>query len=347
MSFASGSPGAGIPMKITREGKRFIIAVVLIAVAAVNTGNNLIYLIFSLMLSFILLAVMLLRMNLSRISLKVSIDHPVFAGEQTYASFTIKNGKKLLPAYSIRVSASGVAHPVYCAYLAPKHSVKKEMKITFKKRGLYSYGKFFLQSGFPFILFEKSLPVKVSGEVLVYPALMDVEQFMPDIPGLEGSGIGKVAGSGSEIHSIREFRYGDDWRNIHWKASAKTSSIMVKEFALTDIRKITIIIDNILPSRKEVFEKTLSLGGSLAQYFLDAGYLVRVLSCKKVIPFGAGSEHLLKVLDILALMQEEDVLDCPMSHDIEGYTLLLLKSESSSFSKYSSYADTVIYADSL
>lgn len=334
-------------MKITREGKRFIFAVVLIAVAAVNTGNNLIYLIFSLMLSIIFLAVMLLRMDLSRISLEVSIDHPVFAGEQTYASFTLKNGKKLLPAYSIRVTASGAAYPVYCAYIAPRQSVKKEIKITFKKRGLYSYGKFFLQSGFPFILLEKKLAVKVSGEALVYPALMDVEQFMPDIPGLEGAGIGRTVGSGSEIHSIREFRYGDDWRNIHWKASAKASSIMVKEFTLTDVRKVSIIIDNLLPSQKEVFEKVLSLGGSLAQYFLDAGYLVRVLSCKKVIPFGAGSEHLFKVLDILALMQEEDVLDCPMSHDIEGHTILLLKSGSSSFSKYSSSADTVIYADSL
>jgi len=38
---------------------------------------------------------------------------------------------------------------------------------------------------------------------------------------------------------------------------------MVKEFALTDIRKITIIIDNILPSRREVFEKTSLLAGPL------------------------------------------------------------------------------------
>ena len=334
-------------MKITREGKRFILATVLIAVAAINTGNNLIYLILSLMLSFVLLAVVLLRMNLSRISLEASIDHPVFAGQQTYASFTIKNRKKLIPAYSIRVTVSGAAYPVYCAYIAPNDSVKKEIKITFKRRGLYSYDKFFLQSGFPFILFEKSTEVKVSGEVLVYPALMDVEQFMPDIAGLEGSGNGKAVGTGSEIHSIRKFRYGDDWRNIHWKASSKSSSLMVKEYALSDIRKITVIIDNLLPSRKEVFEHTLSMAASLVQYFLDAGYFVRVLSCKKVIPFGTGSEHLLKVLDILALMQVEAALDCPMSEDIEGYTILLLKSERSSFSKYSSSADMVIYADSL
>lgn len=324
-----------------------MLATVLIAVAAVNTGNNLIYLIFSLMLSFILLAVVLLRMNLSRISLEVSIDHPVFAGEQTYVSFIIKNSKKLIPAYSVRVTLAGAAYPVYCAYIAPGDSLNKEIKITFRHRGLYSYDKFFVQSGFPFILFEKSTELKVSGEVLVYPALMDVEQFIPDILGLEGPAIGKAAGTGNEIHAIREFRYGDDWRNIYWKATAKGTSLMVKEFALTDIRKITVIIDNLLPQQKEVFEKTVSMAGSLAQYFLDAGYFVRVLSCKKVIPFGTGNEHLLKVLDILALLQTEDALDCPMSDDLEGYTILLLKSAGSSFSKYSSSADRVIYADSL
>jgi uncharacterized protein (DUF58 family) len=334
-------------MKITREGKRFLLATVLIAVAAVNTGNNLIYLIFSLMLSFILLAVALLRINLRGLSLEVSIDHPVFAGEETYAFFTILNRKKLLPSYSIRVAASGASSPVYCAFLGPKDSLKKEIKITFRKRGVYSYGDFSIQSGFPFILFGKSAKVKVSGEVLVYPALMDVEEVIPDIAGREAQGIGKALGTGNEIHSIREFRYGDDWRNIHWKASAKASSLMVKEYALTDIRQITIILDNLLPAGEEIFEKTISLAGSLARHFLDAGYFVRVLSCKKVIPFGAGDEHFFKVLDILALMREEDALDCPVAHDNEGYTILLLKSARSSFRKYISSADMVLYADSL
>lgn len=334
-------------MKTTREGRRFLLATALIAVAAVNTGNNLIYLIFSLMLSFVLLAVVMLRINLSGIALAVSIDHPVFAGEQTCAFFTILNRKKLIPKYSLRVIAPGTSSPVYCAFIPQKDSVKKEIKIIFDKRGLYTYGDFFIQSGFPFILFEKSTALKVSGEVLVYPSLMDVEQVIPDITGQEGFSIRMTTGTGNDVHSIREFRYGDDWRNMHWKASAKASSLMVKEYSLTDIRKITLIIDNLQPSQEEVFEKTLSLAGSLARYFLDSGYFVRVLSCKKVIPFGNGGEHLFKVLDILALLQEEDIPDSPLSHDIEGYTILLLKSGSSSFRKYIMSADMVIYAGSL
>lgn len=334
-------------VKITREGKRFILAAILIAVAAVNTGNNLIYLILSLMLSFVLLSIMLLRTNLSGISLGVSLDHPVFAGEQTSALFTIENRKKLIPAYSVHIISPGVSSPVYVVFIAQQDLVQRQVRMSFAKRGLYSYGDFTVRSGFPFILFEKSATVHVSGEVLVYPALMDVERLVPDIVGREGTGTAMTTGAGDEIHSLREFRYGDDWRKIHWKASAKTSSLMVKEYASTDIRKITIILDNLLPAEETVFEKNLSLAGSLVRYFLDAGYFVRVLSCKKVIPFGAGEEHLFKVLDILALMREENAFDCPLSEDREGYTILLLKSGRSSFHKYVASADMVMYADSL
>lgn len=334
-------------VKITKEGKRFLLATLLIAVAAVNTGNNLIYLICSLMLSFLVLSVVILRINLAGISLRVSVDHPVFSGEQTAAHFEMRNSNRLVPAYSLHITAPDLSSPLYLLYSAPQDRVKAQARISFRKRGLCTFGDFTVRSGFPFILFEKSSTVTVSGEVLVYPARMDVEELVPEIAGQEGSGAGKTTGSGDEIHSLREFRYGDDWRKIHWKASAKTSGLMVKEYALTDIRKITIILDNLLPAEEAVFEKNLSLAGSLARYFLDDGYFVRVLSCKKVVPFGSGDEHLFKVLDILALLQEEQAFDCPLSDDREGYTILLLKSARSSFYQYVSSADLVMYADSL
>ncbi len=170
-------------MKITREGKRFILAAVLIAVAAVNTGNNLIYLILSLMLSFVLLSIMVLRTNLSGISLGISLEQPVFAGEQTTALFTIENRKKLIPAYSVHITAAGVSSPLYVVFIAQQDSVQKQVRMTFAKRGLYSYGDFTVRSGFPFILFEKSSTMNVSGEVLVYPALMEVERLVSDISG--------------------------------------------------------------------------------------------------------------------------------------------------------------------
>jgi uncharacterized protein (DUF58 family) len=334
-------------MKFTWEGKRFLFATFLIAVTAVNTGNNLIYLIFSLMLSIIFLAALFLRVNLSGLSLRASTDHPVFAGEQTCILFKIRNSKKILPSYSVYLTAQNASSPVYCSLIAPKSSKIKKIEITFKKRGIYSYGIFSVRSGFPFIVFEKQAPIPVSGEVLVYPALVNIDKFITDLSGQNDNGSGRPACSGNEIHSIREFRYGDDRRNIHWKATAKASNLMVKEFSLADTRNATIIIDNLLPEEGEVFEKIISAAASAARYFIDAGYLVRVLSCKKTVSFGSGGEHLLNILDMLALIHEEDAVEFPMTQGIEGCTILLLKSGSSGFSRYIPISDKVIYAESL
>ena len=165
-------------MQTTREGKRFIIASFLVAFAALNTGNNLIYLILSLMLSFVLLSALLLRINLSRLSLKISISTPVFAGDIIASQIIISNYKKLLPSYSVSVLSPAVISPVYCPFISPRSSVTETLKLRFKKRGLYRFGDFLAVSGFPFILFKKSDSMPVSGELLVYPALRDVDSIV-------------------------------------------------------------------------------------------------------------------------------------------------------------------------
>lgn len=334
-------------MKRTKEGKRFILAAFLIAVAAFNTGNNLIYLILSLMLSFILLSNILLRINLSGLSLEVHITPPVFAGEKTQATFLLSNNKRFLPSYSMNVLTPGAAAPAYFISVPPRSTGSRKINITFQKRGLYRHGDFHIQSGFPFILRSRNISMKVSGEVLVYPALMALDHIISQTAGREDQGAMIMLGRGEEIYSIRKFRYGDDWRKIHWKASAKVSDLLVKEYEERETRKVTIILDNLMPADSGLFEKAVSITASLSKHFLDSEYLVRVLSCRKVIPFGGGEEHLYKVLDILAVINEEDLLDCPVSYDMEGYFILVLKSRNSPFAKYISSSDMVIYADTV
>jgi len=333
-------------MKATREGKRFILATLLIAVAAVNTGNNLIYLILSLMLSFMVLSVLLLRINLSGLSLEVSAGRPVFAGEEAPLSLTIRNSRRRLPVYSIHISAPGAERPVYCPVIPPGLT-KKEMVIRFQRRGLYRHESFVVSSGFPFILFSMARALKVSGEMVVYPALVDVEGILTLMPVQGEMGQAKTAGSADEMYSLREFRYGDDLRKVHWKASAKASALLVKEYAGLEMRKATILLDNLLPEDYDLFETAVSLAASLSKHFLDSSYLVRILSCKKVVPFGGGDEQLFTILDILSTLREEEKWESPMPGDGEGLVLSVLKSGQSAARQYASPGDMVIYADSL
>ena len=336
-------------MKTTREGKRFILAAFLIAVAAINTGNNLIYLILSLMISFLLLSVLLLKINLSGLILEVNISSSVFAGEETTAAFSIRNKKHFIPSYSIRVSAETGFSNVYYALIPSSGTVRMDTQVRFAKRGVYSYGNFYVHSGFPFILMEDKRPVKVKGEILVYPSLVDVAGLIPE---LSGPGIAetiRLKGAGDDIHSIREFGYGDDWHKILWKASAKASVLLVREFAEQEFRTVTIVIDNLMPSEPEIFERAVSLSASISKIFIEMGFHVRLLSCKKVLPFGSGDEHLFRILDTLAVIKEENLWECPASYnyDTDGISIAVFKKQGSMLSGCASSCDIVIYADTI
>jgi len=350
-------------MKITKEGIRFILASLLIAAAALNTGNNLIYLILSFMLSLALLSVVLLRVNLAGLSLEVFTCVPIFAGEEALSEIGVTNRKRFIRSFSVRVSSAGTVSPVYFTTIPHRKTVKKEIGLSFKRRGLYTYGDFRIQSGFPFILFEQEKAMRINGDVLVYPALRDVGSLIPKITGGKGGGSLRTRGAGDDMYSIREFRYGDDWRRIHWKVSAKATALLVKEYADHGINKTTIIIDNLAAdysilhkavngrrdeeTSDEVFEEVVSLAGSLARFFLDRGHFVRVFSCKKMIPFGTGHEQLFKILDVLALIEEEDLWDCVVPHDGEGCFIGVMKSPDSPLRNFVDGGDAMIYAESL
>jgi uncharacterized protein (DUF58 family) len=339
-------------MKTTREGKRFGLATLLIMAAAFNTGNNLIYLILALMLSLILLSVVILKIDLSGLSLGVSPVSPIFAGEESAFSITLRNRKRLIPSFSINIETKDMDSRTYYPSVPPGGEVTKVVPILFRRRGLYGHNDFIVRSGFPFILFTGSSKITVLGEVLVYPALLDVEEALPDMAGFaEGEAV-RTAGSGDEIYSLRGFRPGDDLRQIHWKASAKVSELMVKEYAEYESRKATIILDNLktwgIPAgNEEVFEKAVSLAASLAKFFIDSGHLVRVVSCRKVIPFGAGDEHLFKILDILATVGEEDGWESPLPGEGEGFIIAVLKTSASFSPGLAAMSDFVVHAETL
>lgn len=334
-------------MKTTREGRRFILATLLLAVAAVNTGNNLIYLILSLMLSFLLLSVFILRANLSGLSLTVSVPHPVFAGESAQAVFSLTNRSRFLKTWSVKVSSPEIRASVYFPEVMPGASMTMNETVSFPRRGLYRYGDFSAISSFPFILFEARRVMPLDDEVLVYPQITDVEHLVSASAGAEEYGAARKVMTGEDLYGLREFRHGDDWRQIHWKASAKTGGLLVREYAEHDSKKASVLLDNAGPPHPEHFEKAVALAASVCRYYIERGYLTRLLSCRKVVPFGAGEEHLFTILDILAVIREVDGWDCPAVPDEEGCSVLIMKSPSSPLSGYAETCDRVVHAGSL
>lgn len=312
-------------MGVTWEGKRFLVASSLIAVAAINTGNNLIYLILSLMFSFLVLSVVLARINLSGLSLDIGGGPTVFAGEETSMTLLLKNGKSLVPSYSVKCSVSGSSVPSYYEIIPALKGVESNVRITFPRRGLYHYGAFSIASGFPFVLLNAVMNIGVSGSVLVYPGLRDVSADTEQVAAYGETEAPRPADAGDDLYALRKFREGDDWRRIHWKASAKRQTYFIKEYAEYSGLKVTIFLDNRRPEGGELFERAVSLAASFAKEFLARGYYVSVVTCKKAIPLGIGSEHLFKILDVLALIAEEDDYENQLEESVEGVFVAIFK----------------------
>lgn len=335
-------------MKFSREGKRFFLAAVLITVAALNTGNNLIYLILSMMLSILMLSILILKVNMNGLVLKVSQGQPVFANNPANLDITVSNKKRIIPSYSIKVlMPEGIKGEVYFPVISGLSDILKTVSVVYEKRGIYRYGDFFIESSFPFIFFSDRILCRVDGEVTVYPEIREIDGIVPQITS-EGYELSLPRiGKGDEFSMIREFRYGDDWRRIHWKASAKTSKFMVMEYAAEEPRKLTVILDNLMPYDTESFERAISFAASISDRFLNEGFFVRLLTCRKVIPFGSGRDHLFKILDVLAVIQGQDLCECPLSAEPERFTILILNSEDSPLNRFIPVSDMVIYASTL
>jgi len=335
-------------MKLTREGKRFFIAAVLIAFAAFNTANNLIYLVLSMMLSILFLSFVILKWNLKGLTLGVSHDRPLFANRVSYMEIALANDKKHVPSYSIKALMPGkVGGEVYFTKIPCLAEKKQNLSVRYDRRGIYRYGDFFLESGFPFLFFRERIHCRCEGEVIVYPEIKELDTDISEQVNSWYEPSQTRVGKGDEFSEIRECRYGDDWRRIHWKASAKSERIMVKEYSAYEPKKLTILLDNLKPFDEASFEKAVSLAASITDRFLNEGYFVRLLTCRKMVPFGNSREHLFKILDVLAGVEEQDVWESQAFDDHEGSHIAILSSEGSRLGRLFTGNAMVIYASTL
>lgn len=90
---------------VTVEGLLFLIFLVVIAFAAWNTANNLLYLILSAMLAFLVAANLIARISLADVSVQLRFPDHIFAGETASINVTLLNHKRFMPSYSLMIEA--------------------------------------------------------------------------------------------------------------------------------------------------------------------------------------------------------------------------------------------------
>lgn len=88
---------------VTRSGLIYVLVTLVIGIAALNTGNNLLYIVVSAMLSAILVSGIVSAFVLRHLELDVRLPQHVFAGRPVLGRILLRNPRRFWPSFSIRV----------------------------------------------------------------------------------------------------------------------------------------------------------------------------------------------------------------------------------------------------
>jgi uncharacterized protein (DUF58 family) len=309
-------------LRFTREGRIIVLLSVGVGFAAINTGNNLLYLLLGWLLSFIIASGVLSEMTLKRLTVERRPPPRVFAGEPFLMEVVIENAKKTRSSFSIEVEDLVGTTPLdkrcYFLKIPAAKSQRTSYRHTFIRRGLYTLTGYRLATKFPFALFRKSRDVDAPLEVLVYPARVAVPRPPPRTTS-RGEATANRLGRRGEFFGLREHRSSDDRRDVHWKSSARTGRLLVREYEDELARKVIIGVDNALPqsvregvtdgamtpaaeAQVAAVERAISVAASLAATYLEVGWTVELVSRNTHVPSGTGRMHEAKIMRTLALL---------------------------------------------
>lgn len=293
-------------LSITREGWFFTGFTFAVGIAAINTGNNLMYLVLGMMLSVIAVSGVLSEYTLKGVRLERRPPDNAFAGELFKVGYIVVNTKRFLSSYSIRIAEKGVVSKIepYALMLKAGEKMTVEGVFVAGKRGKLEFTEADVVTRYPFGLFEKTKLVKMRDGMIVFPKPLPAERI--EKAGAEKGMLESAAikGEGMSLLSLREYSDGDNPRKISWKVSARAGKIMVKETEALDMPMTALILDTsgFKPGDDdELLEDEIRKCAGVADELIKRGYLVRLLTDCEDVPYGGGPSHLHRIFTSLAL----------------------------------------------
>lgn len=290
-----------VRLRVTRGGALFAAGAVGIGLAAINTGSNLLYLLVGAMMGFIAVSGWLSEQVIWGVKVRALPPRAVTAGSPSRVAYEIRNRNRWTPTYAVELEppeGAGAFTPV----VRPGHAVVVRTDRTFPDRGVVPLEQVRVTTSFPFGLFIKERTVRVSGEVVVWPRRdRKVREALAGAAGRRGRAAigGGDAGARGEFRGLREYRPGDDPRDVHWRSSARLGEPLVREYEQDTAPATWICLDLGGPPGHRA-EAGVEIAATLADRAVRRGDRVGLATSDVEVRPGPGRRQLERILDILA-----------------------------------------------
>lgn len=235
--------------------------------------------------------------------LEVRLDKPeeVYAGCETRIPVRIRNRKRWMPSFLIRLKLAGGEEllPV----LARGGEVRGALSLKFNRRGITRLTEAQVCSSFPINFFVRCRPATLDECVVVFPFPRPCGISVPGAGKGEGGAMpATVKGFEGEIVRISVYTGGEPMKSIHWRLSARHDELKVKE--LSAFMQEPVIIDPSEMPGKTV-EERLSCSAFAVKKFVREGRPVGLRLPQQLIHPAVSNSHRLNLLTSLATYDQD------------------------------------------
>lgn len=305
--------------KFRLAGYIFVLIMMLVLLAAWNTGTNLFYLLFGAIASFIVVSLATSGLSLRKIHLKREAPAAVYRGARFSTLVRLENRSAGLPAISVRAEKARMDNGQlaeeedesrFVGYVlslpAGKTAILRTSEL-YERRGVYPLPDIVLVTSFPFGLIECRRRISDDGEIVVYPRVLPARTALIEQAEGRADLLKTRIGEGDEFFSLREYVPGDDIRRVAWKASARSSTLLVRDLERQTSRIVLFTFDT--RWRPDIddfavhFESAIEVVASLAFTLLARQYTVAMVTADDSLTEGEGHAHFIKLLEKLARLE--------------------------------------------
>lgn len=198
-----------------------------------------------------------------RTALELSRAH-VVAGGEVQLSVEVQNAvaRPQLPAV-IELPVGDALREVPVPMLGPHQSASLPVAVPTNRRGVIQIGPLTVAKQDPLALLRRELTWRERHLLHVHPRTV---LLPPNSAGLvrdlEGQASRRLSDSDLSFHAVREYLPGDAMRHIHWKSTAKTGNLMVRQYEESQTARVAVLFD----ARREEYasDDEFELGVSVA-----------------------------------------------------------------------------------
>jgi uncharacterized protein (DUF58 family) len=232
-------------------------------------------------------------------------------GRPALATLRVRNtSRRWQPAFAAHDSAGEERQQVRIRRLGPDNEATYRYELPTSKRGRVEVGPLTLERRDPLGLARNRLATGETTTLWVHPKRHPTRTAVAGRP--RHHHVGRTADDSlrgtADLRDVRPYVVGDEVRHLHWKATARTGQLMVRDFVDPDQPRLTVLLDTRTePLPEAIFEEAVDVVASILFAGSMAGQRCRLLTsagADVAAPGGALASR--QFLDELCVAEQTD-----------------------------------------